>query len=428
MIIKTALLIIVVISGLALWYLHRRNELLRKKYDNITEYFGDMNSIVDSVRYGNLSVRAESYSQKEMAKLTESVNRMIETLNDREKMITEYQAELTKKNNFLSALLNSLSDGIIVCDDKHKIIDANKNVRGWLSDSKIINSKLEDYIIVPEDKTVSELNNDEIFLKGTKDMFFKATTSILDSKEHSGKYMVVITNYTNQKEVESLKEDFVATLTHDLKVPIIAEANMLEFLLSEKFGKISDNQQEALNTMKDSNKELLELVQTVLDTYKVKEGEIDLNIEKVSVKELMQDIIEDMNVIAQKNNNKLILNLKNDFSINIDYMQFKRVIKNLVSNAISYGKPDTNIELNIKDKSDYSLISVKDYGKGISKEDIDKVFNKYYSAHKKFRKIGTGLGLYLSKKLINAHGGELSVESKVGEYTEFIIKLPHTSA
>ena len=211
-------------------------------------------------------------------------------------------------------------------------------------------------------------------------------------------------------------------------MPIIAEANMLEFLLSEKFGKISDNQQEALNTMKDSNRELLELVQTVLDTYKVKEGEIDLNIEKVSIKELMQDIINDMNVIAQKNNNKIILNLKNDFDINVDYLQFKRIIKNLVSNAISYGKPETNVELNIKDKSEYSVIIVKDYGKGISKEDIDKVFNKYYSAHKKFRKVGTGLGLYLSKKLVNAHGGELSVESKVGEYTEFVIKLPHTSA
>ena len=135
-----------------------------------------------------------------------------------------------------------------------------------------------------------------------------------------------------------------------------------------------------------------------------------------------------MNVIAQKNNNKIILNLKNDFDINVDYLQFKRIIKNLVSNAISYGKPETNVELNIKDKSEYSVIIVKDYGKGISKEDIDKVFNKYYSAHKKFRKVGTGLGLYLSKKLVNAHGGELSVESKVGEYTEFVIKLPHTSA
>ena len=66
---------------------------------------------------------------------------------------------------------------------------------------------------------------------------------------------------------------------------------------------------------------------------------------------------------------------------------------------------------------------MKDYGKGIAKEDIDKVFNKYYSAHKKFRKVGTGLGLYLSQKLVTAHGGTLTVESKEGEWSEFVICL-----
>ena len=326
------------------------------------------------------------------------------------------------------ALLNSLSDGIVVCDEKSVIIDANKNIKQWLKNPKILKSKFSDHIGIPNGKDISELNDDEVFLKGNKDFYFKATTGILDSKEHGGKYVVVISNCTNQKEIESLKEDFVATLTHDLKVPIIAESNMLDFFLLEKFGKISKNQKEALNTMKLSNKELLELVQTVLDTYKVKEGEIDLNIEKVSVKSLLDDIIGEMESIAEKNGNKIVLNLKNDFTINVDYIQFKRVVKNLVSNAISYGKSGSNIDILAKEKLDYFLITVKDYGKGISKEDIDRVFNKYYSAHKKFRKIGTGLGLYLSKKLVNAHGGDLSVESKEGAYTEFIIKLPHTSA
>ena len=70
---------------------------------------------------------------------------------------------------------------------------------------------------------------------------------------------------------------------------------------------------------------------------------------------------------------------------------------------------------------------MKDYGKGIAKEDIDKIFNKYYSAAKKFRKIGTGLGLYLSFQIIKAHGGDLTVESVEGKYTEFCVKLPASS-
>ena len=99
-------------------------------------------------------------------------------------------------------------------------------------------------------------------------------------------------------------------------------------------------------------------------------------------------------------------------------------MKNLVNNAILYGKPDTNIDISAKQKGEYAYLSVKDYGKGIAKEDIDKIFNKYFSAHKKFRKIGTGLGLYLSQKLVKAHNGTLDVTSKEGEWSEFVIKLP----
>ena len=163
MIIKICLLITVILTLIAVGYLHRRNRLLRKKYENITEYFGDVDAIVNSVRYGNLSVRAGKYSQKEMKKLTDSINRMIETLNDREKMIIEYQSELTKKNNFFATILNSLSDGMLVCDEKFIIVDTNQNIREWLNNDRLEHTKLEDYIKIPEDKTFADLKNDEVF-------------------------------------------------------------------------------------------------------------------------------------------------------------------------------------------------------------------------------------------------------------------------
>lgn len=423
MLIKIGLLLIIVVSALTTWYLYRRNDKLSKKFKNLTDYLGDVNTIADSVRYGNLAVRAENDSPKETAQLTDSLNRMIETLNDREQMIYEYQTELTSKNNFLATLINSLSDGIFVCDENFVIIETNAHFRSWLKDEKIIKRKVSDFIKQNDDKPVSEWNNDDVILKNNKDLYFKATTKTVDTKNHKAKYMVVVTNYTDEKEIETLKEDFVATLTHDLKVPVIAESNMLDFLLSGKFGEISDTQKEVLNTMKNSNKELLELVQTVLDTYRVKDGEVDLNFEPVEVLPLLNEVKEEMDSIAQKSNNKIIFHGKADFNINVDYLQFKRVLKNLINNAILYGRPDTNIDITVKQKNGHSYIYVKDYGKGIAKEDVDKVFNKFYSANKKFRKIGTGLGLYLSKKIVDAHGGELTVKSKEGEWSEFCIEL-----
>ncbi|MBR3889843.1 ATP-binding protein [bacterium] len=423
MIINILLGLIIIVVGVLSFRYHRKCSAQEQKLSNIIETVSEVNNIITSVRYGNLSARVENSPIYEMKNLSESVNRMIETLNDREQMIVEYQSELTNQNKFLSALFNSLSEGIIVLDEKNVILKVNARIKKWLKTDDIIGKNVLDYIKVPEEKDITELSSDEIFLKNNKNLYFKASTRQIESKEHDDKYMIVVTNYTNQKEIDSLKEDFVATLTHDLKVPIIAEANMLDFFLQEKFGTLNDKQKEALENMKSSNKELLELVQIVLETYRLKEDELELNLEPISVKKFLEEIREEMSYIAHKTNNNIRVFVDEDFEIKVDYLHFKRVLKNLVNNAISYGKSNTDIELRAELTENEVQITVKDYGKGISEEDIEKIFNRYYSASKKFRKIGTGLGLYLSKQIVEAHGGILEVESKENEYTKFYVKL-----
>lgn len=423
MVIVLSLLILVTVLLVVLYFCRKKCAAQQMKLDAMIEAISDINNIITSVRYGNLSARVEQGSVSEMKNISESINRMIETLNDREQMIVEYQSELTGQYKFLSALFNSLSEGIIVLDEKYVILKTNARIKKWFKAEDVIGQNVFDYIKIPEDKDITELNGDEIFIKGNKDLYFKVSARKIESKEHEDKYMLVITNYTSQKEIDSLKEDFVATLTHDLKVPIIAEANMLEFFLQEKFGTLNEKQKEALENMKSSNKELLDLVQIVLETYRLKEDEIDLNLEKVSVKKFLDEIAEEMSYIAHKTNNNIVVIVPENFDIKIDYLHFKRVLKNLVNNAILYGRSNTDIEISAERYGNNAQIIVKDYGKGISEEDLEKIFNKYFSACKKFRKIGTGLGLYLSKKIVEAHGGTLDVESKEGEYTKFFINM-----
>lgn len=427
MIINIILVLIIAVLGVKLYLHQKKYAEQKKKLDGVVEAMSDINNIITSVRYGNLSARVETSIHPEMKNISESVNRMIETLNDREQMIVEYQSELTGQYKLLAALFNSLSDGVLVLDEKYVILRANAKIKKWFKKDDIVGENIFDYIKTLDDKDIIDLKNDEILIKGIKDLYFKASVRQIKGKEHDDKYMLVITNYTNQKEIDSLKEDFVATLTHDLKVPIIAEANMLEFFLQEKFGTLNDKQKEALENMKVSNKELLDLVQIVLETYRLKEDEIDLNLEQISVKKFLNIIADEMTYIAQKTNNKIVVIVPEDYDIKIDFLHFKRVLKNLVNNAILYGKSNTDIEIIAKIIDGKSQIIVKDYGKGISSEDIEKIFNKYFSASKKFRKIGTGLGLYLSKKIVEAHGGKLGVESQEGEYTKFYIDMELSS-
>ncbi len=397
-----------------------------RKWTKVNDYLGVITNTVNSIRYGDLTKKIEKMDLPNSEQLAESLNRMIETLNDRETMIVEYQNELHRQNKFLEAVINSLSDGLVIIDDNYKILRATPKISEWfnIDGKKLMGASMEDYVQLPPRKKLETLLEDEIFINADRASNFTASTMELKLEDKKKRFVIIIKNVTDQKELESLKEDFVATLTHDLKVPIIAETNMLELFLNESFGPVSEKQELALKNMQVSNKELLDLVQIVLETYKVRDGKIKLYKENIMLKSFIEEIIEEMRPIASKTKNSLEFILTRDIRVVADRIQLKRVIKNLIQNAISYGEPNSPIEIKIGEIPKYIVIHVKDFGKGISETDINKIFNKYYSAAKKFRKIGTGLGLYLALQIVKSHGGELSVESKEGNYTEFCIKLP----
>ena len=401
-----------------------------KNWTKVNDYLGTVTKTINSVRYGDLTKKIEQGELPNSEPLAESLNRMIETLYDREQMVAEYQTELNRQNKLLEAVINSLSDGLIVIDGEFKILRATQKISEWfdIEGSKLIGKHLEDFIELPQDVTFDSLANTDVALRTDVADIFIARTMELNLDDKKKRYVVILKNVTNQRELENLKEDFVATLTHDLKVPIVAEKNMLELFLNESFGKISDKQAIALKNMQTNNKELLDLVQTVLETYKYKGKTIRLFKENIMLKSFISDIVNEMSPIAEKSHNTIAFKADRDIRVYADRMQLKRVIKNLVQNAISYGDSNSPIDVNIGEIPKYIVIKVKDYGAGIAKSDIDKIFNKYYSAANKFRKIGTGLGLYLAFQIVKAHGGDISVESIEGEFTEFCVKLPATSS
>ncbi len=398
----------------------------RRRWTKYNDFLGILTNTVNSVRYGDLSKKIDKIDIPSSTQLTESVNRMIESLKDREKMITEYQNELHNQNRFLEAVFNSLSDGLIIYDNDYKILRATTKISEWFDvpAKELYGKDLFDYILIPQGKKLEKLLDEDVFIKSDKASNFTASSMELKLEDNIKRYILILKNVTNERELESLKDDFVATLTHDLKVPIIAETNMLELFLSESFGPVSEKQRTALKNMQSSNRELLDLVQIVLETYKVRDGKIRLYKDNIMLKGFIEEIVEEMKPIADKTKNHLEFITPRDIRVYADRIQLKRVIKNLIQNAISYGEPNSPIEIKIGEVPRYIIITVKDYGAGISQNDINKIFNKYYSAAKKFRKIGTGLGLYLALQVIKSHEGELVVDSKEGEYTEFTIKLP----
>ncbi len=413
-----------IIVFICLFFVTRRTN---KRWSKINDYLGKVTTTVDSIRYGNLSTKIEKIEHPTYQNVTDSINRMVETLNDREKMIIEYQAELMRQNKLLESVINSLSDGILIINERFDILRATPKILEWfgIKGKEIIGKNVFDFIQAPDDeRSIEKLNDIEIFIKHTPTNNFIINTQPLTSQEKK-RYVLIIKDITTYKEIENLKEDFVATLTHDLKVPIVAAANIIDLFLADKFGKISDKQKYALNSMKSSNTELLNLVQILLETYKIKEKGINLYKENIDINAFTEGIVSEMQSIAKDSKIEIkFIPDKTNPQITADKMQLQRVIKNLILNAIDHSNTKKPIEVGIGKISGYITISITDFGQGISKEEIKMIFNKYYSAAKKLRKVGTGLGLYLSQQIAQAHGGEITVTSEENVKTEFCIKIP----
>ena len=418
--INLSIIIILIIC----FYLTRKTNT---RWEKINDYLGIVTNTINSVRYGNLTTKIEPLHSNNPSyqNVTESINRMVETLNDREKMIVEYQTELMRQNTLLETVINSLSDGILIVNEKNSILKTTPKIENWFGQKHqdLVGKSVLDFIEIDEKVNLHKAEKVNVFIKHNPNKNFQlsAIKLFVDEKK---RYVLLITDITNEKQLESLKEDFIATLTHDLKVPIVAESNMLNFFLEGKFGEINEKQQFALEGMKKSNRELVNLVQIILDTYKIKETGVKLYKENITLNEFLSDIIAEMQPISAESNIQIKFNVSTNRSIMADKLQLGRVVKNLISNAIIHSNSSETIEIETGEIPGYVTISVIDFGQGIPKEEIPLIFNKYYSSTKKFRKIGTGLGLYLSQEIINSHNGEINVSSTENVRTEFCIKLP----
>ena len=227
-----------------------------------------------------------------------------------------------------------------------------------------------------------------------------------------------------EKETQKFKDDFIAALTHDLKTPVIAEVNAIKMLLAGTFGEIADSQKEVLNMMLKSDEDLIELSEMLLQSYKYQQCEIIFNKEEVCLNNFITDITNEMTPILVSKNQKFIINkLDDNIIVNVDKMHFKRVLHNLFINASKYGFQDTEIVININQDDNNVFIDVINSGEAIKAEDIELIFQKYYSGLNKFSNLGTGLGLYCANKIVNGHSGKIEVSTENNK-TEFRVILP----
>jgi signal transduction histidine kinase len=226
----------------------------------------------------------------------------------------------------------------------------------------------------------------------------------------------------------SLRQDFVSRFTHDLRTPLAASNRVLKLLREGRFFEVSPPVEQIFSTMISSNEDLLHMVNSLLEVYRYEADCKQINFDRININDLVRDVVQELTPLAEEKDLTLKLNLSEENSENselstiiADRIEIKRVLTNLIGNAIKF-TPTGFVEVSLKLDSSIVEISIKDTGTGISPEEQAILFERFRPG--KNKNSGSGLGLYLSRRIIEAHKGSINVESEPGNGSLFTINLP----
>jgi len=228
-------------------------------------------------------------------------------------------------------------------------------------------------------------------------------------------------------EIARQREDFVSRLTHDLRTPLVAEERMMILFLEGALGELSPSMKEALTIMARSNSNLLAMVNTLLEVYRFEAGRKTLAFLTVDICQLIEEVASELTPLAEQKGLLIQVDLKqseNGISVLGDRLELHRLITNLVGNAIKFtdnGSVSICLE---SDSTDCDVITIKivDTGQGISAEQQATLFERFRPGSNKSS--GSGLGLYLSRRIVEAHQGNIKVDSELGKGSVFTVVLP----
>lgn len=222
------------------------------------------------------------------------------------------------------------------------------------------------------------------------------------------------------------KEDFIARMTHDLRTPLVSANHILELFQDGLYGEITSEMSRVIQVIIRSNKNLLEMVSNLLEVYFHENGEKQLNFTKFKIIALLEELSQELAPLAREKGLELSLNAENtgEIFLNGDILELRRVFSNLISNGIKFTEQGyVKIHLIPATEEDaFVTIVIEDTGIGIAAEELPRIFDRLYSGS--LESSTSGLGLYLSRRIIDAHGGTITVTSELERGSRFSVRLP----
>lgn len=239
-------------------------------------------------------------------------------------------------------------------------------------------------------------------------------------------YFIVI-SFNRLAEVNQMKSEFVSIVSHQLRTPLSSLKWSLNLLMRGKLGKIDSKQEEYLKIIEESNERMIKLVNDLLDVSRIEQGRLDLKPERISLSDLVKEIILEVTPLAQANNVLIEMEIDDNLpSVFADPARLRLAIQNLIDNAIKYIKEKGKVKIKLNKKNSQVKCQIEDNGVGIPDYQKNQVFQKFFRSENimKHQIKGTGLGLFIAKAIIEASGGEIGFTSQEGVGSTFWFTLP----
>ncbi|MTI61196.1 MAG: HAMP domain-containing protein [Firmicutes bacterium] len=424
-VISTSVISLIAILLAIVFGLYLSNQILKP----VNKLKGAIQNIAEK----NFEQKIEVYSNDEIGQLAVEFNKMIDRLQDYEKInVNKLIAEKEKSE----IIVNNISSPIIVTDDENRVLllneaakklfDINLEVIDNYHFLEVIKNE-ELFELIRNEIDNQENNNKTLFIKKkNKERHYNVSSNKV---RKDGKIWFTVTlmeDVTKLKKIDEMKSEFVSTVSHEFRTPLTSMNMGLSLLLEEDTGSINDDQRQLLEAAFEDCERLNDLVNDLLDLSKIESGKIKMEFDKTNVKKVIETTMKPFTPQAEDKGVKLVRGevAENTYAW-ADPNKISWVISNLIGNALRYTPEDGSIEVGSFLEGRQIKIYVEDTGVGIAEEYHDKIFDKFVRAsNNQDENSGTGLGLAISKEIIEAHNGQIWVEGKEGKGSKFVFTLP----
>lgn len=390
------------------------------------------------IRSGHLNPKIDITSDDELADLSIEFNKMTERLQSYETMnIQQIIAEKAKSE----ALVKSLREPIIVTNENYEIMLMNQAAINMLEidTAQWQNKPVQD--VVTDERLVKLLTadakqRDEVahtdfvitLVRGDKTLDYRPLQTII-ADEH-GRFIWLATLFqdvTRFKQLDRMKSELMATVSHEFRTPLTSINMTIDILQEEIIGRINSQQRELLKAAKDDSIRLIKLVKELLDLSRLESGKYQMKMDQVSLQQLVDESLKPLTLLMKEKQIDLEVNIDQNFPIFWgDQQQLSWAIINLVNNALRYTPQHGKITIAAEQKNGEIYVHIADTGRGIPKEALETIFEKFVQMKEPTDSTpgSVGLGLAITKQVVEAHGGKIWVESELGRGSTFTFTMP----